>query len=201
MSIFIQIKKFVTRFAVMHALFAITAGMFVTGCIQDEKTESIDSLPKTDLKESLIKANQAFIEAERSAIEGYVKRHQLVMNESSTGLRYKIDASGSGERIKQGDLVELKYDIYLLDGTPCYNSDSSGTLKFNVEKSEAMNGFHEAVQMMRKGDKAILILPAHLAYGLSGDNAKIPLASALVCNIEVINVQVTNHINSKSDSH
>ena len=62
-----------------------------------------------------------------------------------------------------------------------------------------MNGFHEAVQLMRKGDKAQLILPAHLAYGLSGDNAKIPLASALVCNIEVINLQTSSE--SKSNSH
>ena len=41
---------------------------------------------------------------------------------------------------------------------------------------------------MIPGDKARLILPAHLAYGMGGDQSKIPPASALFYDVELISV-------------
>ena len=128
MSVFIQIKNPNRPCLFLYAFFAFGVCLLLSACSHDENTEGINKTKTNDLNESLIKANQAFLEAERSAIDGYIKRRKLVMTESSTGLRYKIEESGSGDKVKTGNLVELKYDVYLLDGTPCYNSDSSGTL-------------------------------------------------------------------------
>ena len=47
-------------------------------------------------------------------------------------------------------------------------------------------GFQEALQHMRHGAKARLILPSHLAYGSIGDGADIPGFATLVYNIEII---------------
>jgi FKBP-type peptidyl-prolyl cis-trans isomerase FkpA len=83
----------------------------------------------------------------------------------------------------------LKYKIFLLDGTLCYSSDSSGTAKFRLGEGQQVKGLEEGVLLMRKGDKARLILPAHLAYGMSGDNDKIPPARPVFFDIELINVK------------
>jgi FKBP-type peptidyl-prolyl cis-trans isomerase FkpA len=42
---------------------------------------------------------------------------------------------------------------------------------------------------MHLHDKAIFILPAHLAFGLIGDRNKIPPKVAVVYEVEVISIQ------------
>jgi FKBP-type peptidyl-prolyl cis-trans isomerase len=76
----------------------------------------------------------------------------------------------------------------LLDGTQVYSSDSTGAITFQVGKSEIASGLQEGVKLMKEGDKAIFILPSHLAYGLSGDGDQIKYYEALVIDAELLNV-------------
>ena len=171
---------------IILSIACLAFGFNLFSCNTEDSAKTRQQQDPEKIKESLIKANKAFVEAENEAINDYITRHHLNLNKSKSGLRYEIESSGTGNLIRPGQSVELKYNMFLLDGTFCYSSDSTGTMKFKVEQSDAVNGMHEAVQLMRTGDKAILILPAHLAYGLTGDNDKIPPASALVLNVQLI---------------
>jgi FKBP-type peptidyl-prolyl cis-trans isomerase len=86
------------------------------------------------------------------------------------------------------DEAEIKYRVFLLDGTLCYSSDSAGPVKLRLGVGEQVSGLEEGLMLMVPGDKAHLILPAHLGYGMAGDQVKIPPASALYFDVELVNV-------------
>jgi FKBP-type peptidyl-prolyl cis-trans isomerase len=109
------------------------------------------------------------------------------MQQTGTGLRYQvIQGAGKGSFISTGDEIKMNYRVSLLDGTQLYSSDSSGTIGFIVDKSDMASGLHEGVKFMRPGDKAIFIMPSHLAYGLTGDGGKISHYKILVVEAEVL---------------
>jgi peptidylprolyl isomerase len=54
-----------------------------------------------------------------------------------------------------------------------------------VDKSDKESGLNEAVKLLSIGDKAKLILPSHLAYGLLGDFDKIPPQSILLIDVQL----------------
>jgi FKBP-type peptidyl-prolyl cis-trans isomerase len=55
-----------------------------------------------------------------------------------------------------------------------------------VDFDQVESGLHEGIKYMKKGEKARLILPPHLAHGLIGDMNKIPMNATLIYDIQVI---------------
>lgn len=143
-------------------------------------------------KESSIKMNKSWLIDEVFKIDQYCLRQGWDMLSSESGLRYKIlNKSGSGVKVKQGNEVVIAYDIRLMDSfqTKCYNSDSNGLVKFKVEHSVIESGIHEVVTYLEKNDSALVILPHHLAHGISGDSKLIPPLSTVLYFIKIIEVE------------
>jgi FKBP-type peptidyl-prolyl cis-trans isomerase len=132
------------------------------------------------IKEHLVNANKIFVENEAEQIAAYQERHKLEMKTSGTGLRYLIFSNGKDTvHPKPGDTVSVNYQVYLLDGTFCYNTEST-PVDFLIGKDEMPRGMEEAIEMMHTGDSSVIILPSHLAYGFTGDGDKIPGNSATI---------------------
>lgn len=140
-------------------------------------------------KEDLIETHKNIMRDESAEIDSYVSRRNYKVNTTATGLRYFIYEKGNGSKTVLNDYyVKLNYKVSLLDGTQVYSSDSTGAITFQVGKSEIASGLQEGVKLMKEGDKAIFILPSHLAYGLSGDGDQIKYYEALVIDAELLNV-------------
>lgn len=142
-----------------------------------------------DSKEELIDRNKKMMLLEQEKIDSFIKKTKLVMDETKTGIHFKIDSLGKGEKPKNLSEVELKYSIYLLDGSYCYSSDSSGVLQMKIGQSNEPTGLQEILQQIPCGSKAKIILPSYLAYGLSGDGDKIGSGASLIYNIELLKVK------------
>jgi FKBP-type peptidyl-prolyl cis-trans isomerase FkpA len=110
------------------------------------------------------------------------------MQTSKTGLWYNIYVHGSGKPALPEKEATIKYNLYLLDGTLCYSSDELGVKKFRIGKGSVESGLDEGVSMLKVGDKARFILPPHLAFGLLGDEKKIPKRSIILYDVELINI-------------
>lgn len=141
------------------------------------------------VKEHLLKANKIVVENESELVENYIKRHQWPVQVSGTGLRYYIYKKGNGHQPNEGSTVKIKYTVAFLDGTMCYDSTETEPLEFVVGRSEQISGLHEVVKYMHQGDKAKVIIPPHLGYGLLGDGDKIPSKAVLVFDLELLNVK------------
>ena len=131
-----------------------------------------------------------YVKQESDEIDQYVKhRGWNNMRSTGTGLRYMIYEHGSGEQATKGKYAFVNYKITLLDGTVCYTSEKNGPKKFLIGQDHVESGLHEGILFMKAGDKAIFILPSHLAHGLMGDNDKIPARSSVVYDIELLSLR------------
>lgn len=144
---------------------------------------------KSSGKDLLLGVNYHLAEKDKDLIAAYVKRHELKMSESPSGLFYYIYGNPIGISPKKGDLVTYHYRITLLDGTECYKSEPSKPKNFVVGHGGVESGLEEGILLMRKGQKALLIMPPHLAHGLIGDLDQIPLRASIVYQIELLDVQ------------
>lgn len=142
-----------------------------------------------DLKEPLINVNKYLVKKDNDIIEKYVKRRGWDMTLTKSGLWYEIYNRGSGDSVKTGNIVTIAYDISLLDGRHCYSSDSLGLKSFKVGQGGVEPGLEEGILLLKKGDKARLILQPFLAHGLLGDDNLIPPRSTIVYDIELLNVK------------
>ncbi|MFH1005192.1 MAG: FKBP-type peptidyl-prolyl cis-trans isomerase [Bacteroidota bacterium] len=153
-----------------------------------------DSVPKekidpTIFKEALVKVNKYEVQKETDEIEQYIKHRNWKMTVTKTGLRYMIMKTGKGENPLSGQTVKMNYKISLLDGTECYSSEKENAKEFIVDNDNVESGIHEAVQLMHTGEKAKFILPSKLAHGLHGDDNKIPPLSAIIVDLELLEIK------------
>jgi FKBP-type peptidyl-prolyl cis-trans isomerase FkpA len=153
-----------------------------------EKIKPVAQIDQNQFQEPLIRINKSLMQKESAAINAYIVKNKLQMKQSGTGLRYQIIKQGSGDFVKSGMKVKVNYTVGLLDGTMCYSSDSTGPRIFKVDQDQIESGLHEGIKLMKKGDKAKFILPSHLAFGLVGDDNKIPGRSSVVYEIELTDI-------------
>jgi FKBP-type peptidyl-prolyl cis-trans isomerase len=146
-------------------------------------------ISKSEMKNSMETANRYLLNEEEEDIANYIKRHGLEMTSTGTGLRYQILKQGSEKRIEKGEKVTLEYELGSIAGDLFYSSEKDGVKSFVVGEGGVESGLDEAMTYLHWGDQAKLIIPFHLAYGLHGDDNRIPEYATLVYSIKVIDNQ------------
>lgn len=105
---------------------------------------------------------------ETTLIEQYIAEHALdSVQRLSSGIYYQRLSSGSGNPPVRGNVVEVAYRGLHLDGSVFDQSIADKPLRFSIENSNIIKGFEEGIKQMRKGEKARIFIPSHLAYGAS----------------------------------
>lgn len=105
--------------------------------------------------------------------------------ETKSGLQYRIIEEGTGESPAATSTVTTHYEGKTLDGTIFDSSYERGTpASFPV--NGVIQGWQEALQLMKKEAKWELFIPSDLAYGAQGSPPKIGPHAALVFKIELI---------------
>ena len=105
-----------------------------------------------------------------------------------SGLQYKVVTKGSGDSPKKDDTVTVNYRGTLVDGTVFDSSyDRSQPIKFRVDG--VIQGWTEALQLMKVGSKWQLFIPSGLAYGPRGQSPRIPPNATLIFDVELISIQ------------
>jgi len=157
-------------------------------CSLQCRNSSNESIDENKLKEKLVEVNKIIVKTEEQQIEEFISRHGWKMDSTGTGLRYLVYERGNGKKTAVNDAVRVSCKIFLLDATLCYEYKKENPLEFTIGKKEAPRGIEEAVMLMRAGDKARIIVPSHLGYGLLGDKDKIPGNSSLYVEMELLEV-------------
>lgn len=166
----------------------VTSLLFSCGPKEAEQNNE-KYIDANELKKQLEEVQKPSIVMENDNIESYIKQHQLQMQTTGTGLRYAIVKENvKGRQLVTMDEITIKYKVSLLDGTPCYSSDKTGPKKIKIDMDNVESGLHQGLKLMKEGEKAIFILPSHLAHGLTGDNNLIPPKASVFYEIEVLSV-------------
>jgi len=106
--------------------------------------------------------------------------------QTSSGLRYVVKENGTGaDSPVMGQKVTVHYTGTLLDGRVFDSSVNRGVpAEFNI--GQVIEGWNEALQTMKKGEKRTLIIPPELGYGKQGYPGVIPPNSYLIFEVELI---------------
>ncbi len=175
------------RKSLLTLKFLFLFAIFISGSCSNTPQNTKKEVPSSnEVQQSLEKANRYLVRTENEQIDAYVKRHNLDVTKTGTGLRYVIRKEGDGTPVKRGERVSFKYKVKFLTGDVVYSSDDKGVKTFTVGRGGVETGLEEAVLLLRRGDLATIILPSHLAFGLLGDEDKIPPRTSLVYEIEIL---------------
>ena len=107
-----------------------------------------------------------------------------------SGLQYLVLESGpeGGTSPTPSDSVLAHYHGTLIDGNVFDSSvDRGEPASFGV--SQVISGWTEALQLMKTGDKWRLFIPPDMAYGESSPTPAIPPNSALIFDVELLEVR------------
>ncbi|UKJ08348.1 FKBP-type peptidyl-prolyl cis-trans isomerase [Solitalea lacus] len=127
---------------------------------------------------------------EDKAIADYALTNKLLLKNTISGLRYSILNIGEGEKAKAGDTISVHYTGKLLNGKKFDSSyDRNQPIEFVVGQKMVIAGWDEGLQLLKKGEKAILVIPSGLAYGERAMGADIPANSILAFDVELIDIK------------
>lgn len=103
-----------------------------------------------------------------------------------SGLQYKVVTSGpkTGPSPKLGDIIKVHYEGKLLDGT-VFDSSFERKQAAIMPLDGLVQGWLEALPLMKVGDEWVLYLPSDLAYGERGAGP-IPPGSTLVFRLQLV---------------
>jgi FKBP-type peptidyl-prolyl cis-trans isomerase FklB len=118
-------------------------------------------------------------------LEENKKKQGVVTTES--GLQYQVIKTGEGPKPAATDKVKTHYHGTLTNGTVFDSSvDRGEPVEFPV--NGVIKGWTEALQLMPVGSKWKLFIPYQLAYGERAAGPQIPAYSALVFEVELLEI-------------
>jgi FKBP-type peptidyl-prolyl cis-trans isomerase len=105
-----------------------------------------------------------------------------------TGLRYVVLKAGdpASAMPTPGTRVSVVYKGMLLDGKVFDQNTAENPLKVRVDRGDLIEGWEEALQKLRKGEKWLLIVPPELGYGAKGRPPSIKRNATLVFEMELL---------------
>lgn len=124
---------------------------------------------------------------------------------TNSGLEYVITEKGNGKKPAAGTQIFIHYAGFLEDGTLFDTSIESVAQtfgKFDAARAEAKQynpipfqagskegmipGFIEGIEKLSFGDKAVLFIPSHLAYGQAGAGGVIPPNANIIFEVQLL---------------
>jgi cyclophilin family peptidyl-prolyl cis-trans isomerase len=128
-----------------------------------------------------------------------MQKYKSEAKELSSGLKIYFEEKGEGPKPNIGSSILIHYAAYFTNGellATNYKDVAKEYLKFNPKASyepfpnvysmeaQLVQGFKEGLQEMYYGDKAILFIPYHLAYGEFGGSG-VPPKTDLIFELEM----------------
>ena len=122
-------------------------------------------------------ANQKFL-ADNAKKKGWIVR--------PSGLQFKIIQSGYGKHPQLSDSVRVYYTGTLINQTVFDGTSPPLPASFKLNGG-LVQGWVEALQLMREGDHWLLAIPANLGYGVRGaGDGMIPPNQVLIFDLKLL---------------
>lgn len=156
-----------------------------------QKAEEVYQTFMKAFQEKQMKAEQEKLantpEAKKNKADGEKflaeKAKEKGVKKTASGLLYKVNKEGKGEKPTATSNVKVNYKGTLIDGK---EFDANKNTSMNV--AQVVPGFREALMMMTPGSSYTVYIPAELGYGVR-QAGSIPMNSVLVFDIDLLEVE------------
>ena len=126
---------------------------------------------------------------EQNLIEEFLDSNNYNVTPTESGLYYIEEDPGDSVLIKNGNVVDVYYTGYFLDGRVFdSNLEDDDPLSLSLPNEYLIDGWNEGLMLMSNGSKGTLIIPYDLAYGENGTSVIGPYMT-LVFDIRIVDVR------------
>lgn len=151
----------------------------------------------------IAKEQQKYAGVQKEKVDSYAAL-KAKATKTTSGLEYVITEKGNGKKPAAGSQIYISYAGFLENGTLFDTSieevakqfgkfDSARAaqggyqpIQFQAGKKDGLiPGFIEGVEQLSFGDKAVLFIPSHLAYGATGAGGVIPPNANIIFEIQI----------------
>ncbi len=155
--------------------------MFFSGCGKEAQLpyNKLDKVDSTAIK--MERLNVLLHDNEDSLLA--LCADSLRLDATRWGVYVKVYHVGGGDSVTEGDAVRMDCRLYDLDGNVLREKTGDDAETVLVGKDRYQKGLSYALQMMRRGDSATVLVPSVLAYGALGDRKNIPPRASLLYKI------------------
>jgi len=130
------------------------------------------------------------LEAEKNAAEEAMEKLAAGFEKTESGLRYQFIQRGEGKQAQNGKTVSVHYTGQLPDGKVFDSSyPRKKPIEFPLGQGNVIEGWEEGIALLKVGDKARFVIPAHLGYGSRGAGGVIPPNATLIFDVELMDVK------------
>lgn len=140
------------------------------------------------LREKEEAENQIRKAEEPEKIKKFIKEYDINVEPSETGVYYLEIAEGTGDFVEKGDLVSMQYRLYNLENKLIESSYGGEPMSFVFGNDEMVPGIEEALEKMRVGGKATIIVPSVMAFGNVAIDKELPAYSTVIFDLELVAV-------------
>lgn len=187
----------------------------VSPVIMDEvNIINVGKVAVPSFKDELAKAEE--IQKQKEAkklkmLEDVAQSFEAIKGEAeklASGLKMKFTKTGTANKPAIGSKVLVNYAGYLTNGALFDSNIPEVAKKYDVfdhrrqsagqyapipmdysKDAQLIPGFKEALLRMKVGDKAVVFIPSHLAYGEKGAGGVIPPNADLIFELEIVGEQ------------
>jgi FKBP-type peptidyl-prolyl cis-trans isomerase FkpA len=123
----------------------------------------------------------------RNLSEDFIARYRSKpdVNETASGLLYRIRDDGDGADYDAHQQVKIHQRISLADGSVIDDTYKRG-LAEQFGLAEAIPGLREGLKLMREGARYEFVIPADLAWGKKGNGRQIGPNSVMIMDVRLI---------------
>lgn len=188
--------------------FYINASPFFTQTLETELPKFIkpDDFMRVDIKMLEIKTADEFqreMEAFMSWIDDFGDYEKVIIKQFMDGQKLSVEPTESGlyiipqiqtarNIVESGDTITVHYEGRFFNGK-IFDSTRKRNEPFQFvygQKWQVIPGLEEAIGKMREGEKSMLIVPSHLAFGEQGNSSGIiPAFTSVVFELEIVEVK------------
>ncbi|MCU0416450.1 MAG: FKBP-type peptidyl-prolyl cis-trans isomerase [Cytophagaceae bacterium] len=121
-------------------------------------------------------------------IQDYLKKNNAKAKAIATvGGAYIIitKANPVGKPYVDGDTVKAHYKGTMLESGKVFDESKDAPFQFILNQQQVIKGWDECFSKLKRGEKAVLLIPSRIAYGQRGANG-IPPGTALKFEVEAL---------------
>ncbi|MCK7548971.1 FKBP-type peptidyl-prolyl cis-trans isomerase [Marinobacter koreensis] len=173
--------------------------------------ENVKRLSRDEIKEALMTYQKQVQEKQQSQMEELAQKNKEAgeaflaenakkegVKTTDSGLQYKVIEEGTGEKPAADDTVKVHYTGELLSGKVFDSSRERGEpVTFTL--NQVIPGWTEGLQLMSKGARYKLYIPAELAYGPGGNRAIGP-NETLIFDVELLDINPDDSADDGGDN-
>ena len=165
--------------------------LMIFGCSKVEPRRPINPKPSTTLLKETVEGYKVLKLQEEQKIFQLIEKDSLtnyIQSKNGFWYTYNNRVKANLPTPKQGDIVELTYNITDLQGNVIYSELELGVKKYKVDKEDFITAIQKGIKLMKEGETITFVIPFYNAFGIAGDFNKIGVNTSIKSKVTLIKI-------------